>query len=565
VAALFGGRQTRLLVDSLVLGVVGALAAQLFTLLLDASSRLFLIDLAGYVPPTVAGTSGTVHATAPPALPLIPLATTLGGLLSGLLVYSFAPEAEGHGTDTAVKAFHHGDGVIRKRIAPVKMLASAITIGSGGSAGREGPTALISAAFGSAYADVLRRPTDERRLLTLIGMAAGLSAVFRSPIGTAVFAVEVLYRDMEFETRALLFALLSAITAYAVGGLAVGWEPLFRMPASVELAGAADYAWYVVLGAAAGILGTIVPTVFYRTRDAFEHLAIPRHFKPALGGLGVGIVAYALPQVLGGGYAWIQDAIDGRLAAGLLMLLMAAKLVTFALTVGSGGSGGVFAPTLYIGAMLGALLARSFHLPAAAFAVVGMAALFGSAARVPIATLLMVTEMTGGYRLLVPAATAVTLATLVQSSLSAVLKLRYPSLYESQVAAPAHSPAHHTESLRHALSLLDGDAVPISASIGHLNLYPLLAAGVPVQLPGGRKLVFGSLREDSACVATTVGTRCLFKDGGEGRIVAIAREKQFIVPDADTELRAGDQLVIFASAETLELLRNDLVPTRAAP
>ena len=177
---------------------------------------------------------------------LIPIATTLGGLISGALVYGLAPETEGHGTDTVVKAFHWTAGKLRARVAPVKMIASAITIGSGGSAGREGPTALIAAGFGSIYADLLKRSDRERRLLILMGMAGGLSAIFRSPIGTAIFAVEVLYGGMDFESEALIYCMLAAIVAYAVNGRFVGWQPLFRVPPDLSVVNLSDYGWYIM-------------------------------------------------------------------------------------------------------------------------------------------------------------------------------------------------------------------------------------------------------------------------------------------------------------------------------
>src|SRR5246127_2433232 len=191
--------EPRLLLESAFLGVVGALGAQLFMLLLRGCNHVFLYVLAGYTPPGIEGGSALHQTIGPHGLWIIPVVTTLGGLLSGILVYRFAPEAEGHGTDTAVAAFHRKEGLIRARVAPIKMLASAVTIGSGGAAGREGPIALIAAGFGSVYARLAHRSEEERRLLLLAGMAAGLSAIFRSPMGTGVFAIEVLYGRMEFE------------------------------------------------------------------------------------------------------------------------------------------------------------------------------------------------------------------------------------------------------------------------------------------------------------------------------------------------------------------------------
>ena len=211
------------------------------------------------------------------------------------------------------------------------MLASAITIGSGGSAGREGPTALIAAGFGSVYAKLLHRSEYERRLVVLMGMSAGLSAIFRSPIGTAIFAVEVLYGGMDFEAGALIYCMLAAIVAYAVNGWFVGWQPLFQVPSHLYAAGLADYGWYVALGGASGILASILPEVFYRFRDLLVALPIPPWTKPGIGGLLLGVLALRLPQVLGGGYGWIQEAIDGRLALGLLLILVVAKMLAFSL------------------------------------------------------------------------------------------------------------------------------------------------------------------------------------------------------------------------------------------
>ncbi len=223
--------EPRLLGEAVILGVVGALAAQLFTWALRVCTHFFLIWLAGYHPPALPEHGGVLlQVIGPHGLWLVPVATTLGGLLSGLLVYNFAPEAEGHGTDTVVKAFHRAGGFIRARVAPLKLVASAITIGSGGSAGREGPTALIGAGVGSIYATITHRSDEQRQVLVLAGMAAGLSAIFRSPIGAAFFAIEVLYGSMEFEAGALLHTMLASIVAYAVNGLFVGWQPLFYFP-----------------------------------------------------------------------------------------------------------------------------------------------------------------------------------------------------------------------------------------------------------------------------------------------------------------------------------------------
>ncbi len=545
-------RQHILLLDTIVIGVVGALAAQVFLFLLHLCSSLFLTHFAGYTPADLSA-GQVVHAVVGAHwLWLVPVATTLGGIISGALVYSIAPEAEGHGTDTAVRAFHRAGGLIRRRVTPLKIVASAITIGSGGSAGREGPTALFSAGVGSIYANLFERSDAERRLLVLIGMAAGLSAIFRSPIGTAIFAVEVLYGEMQFEGGALIYTMLGAVVAYAVNGLFVGWQPLFQVPAGLEVKSIYDYGWYIVLGLGSGVVGAAVPNVFYLIRDGFHKIPIPPHVKPAIGGLVVGLIALALPQVLGGGYVWIQEAINGHLAITVLALLVFAKMIAFAMTVSSGGSGGVFAPTLFVGAMLGALCAQIFHQSPAAFAVIGMAAVFGSAARIPIATLLMVTEMTGGYSLLVPAALAVVLASLVQRRLT--LHLKYTSLYEAQVPRPADSPAHRMEHLRTALRMLEERGSVDASKIGHLHLMRLLEAGVPIDLAGGKQLVIGTLSPKSPWAGVPV-QECRLEDEAPGtEIVGIFRDEHLILPHPNSVLEAEDQLLILTSSALRERL-----------
>jgi CIC family chloride channel protein len=553
------GDKPRLLLDSVILGIIGGLAAQLFTWMLRLSSRVFLVWLAAYQPPGLPEEGGVLREViGRHGLWLIPVATTLGGLISGILVYGLAPETEGHGTDTVVKAFHWTGGVIRARVPAVKMLASAITIGSGGSAGREGPTALIAAGFGSIYSKLLHRPERERRLLVLMGMAAGLSAIFRSPIGTALFAVEVLYSGMDVESEALIYCMLAAIVAYAVNGWFVGWHSLFQMPSSVYVIRLPDYLWYIALGAASGIVASVFPEIFYRLRDAFAALRIPSWTKPALGGLGVGLLALWLPQVLGGGYGWIQQAIDGQLAVHLLLILLFAKILALSLTVSSGGSGGVFAPSLFVGAMLGGAFAGIFHQAPAGFVVIGMAAVFGGAARVPIATLLMVAEMTGGYQLLVPAGLAVMLSFLIQVKLSSFLK--YGSLYEAQVAARIDSPPHRAEQVKIALRLLDEGKISLPAEFNHLHLAALLQSGMALDLPNGSQLTVGALRPESPWVGKAIQSRSLSGNAADSKIVAILRGKSVMMARPETVLQPGDRLLIIAPPDA----KADLAPHLSA-
>src|SRR5207302_5915076 len=265
-----------------------------------------------------------------------------------------------------------------------------------------------------------------------------------------------------------------------------------------------DNGWYLVLGIGAGLVASVVPVVFYGVRDAFRRLKLRPELKPALGGVLMGLLALICPQVIGGGYGWMQEAIDGRLAAGTLFALVLAKPLAMSLTISSGGSGGVFAPTLFVGAMLGGLLANLTHQPAAPFVIVGTAAVFAGAAHVTVARLIMVTAMTGGYTLLVPAALAVMVSYLVQRRLAAPFK--YQSLYEAQVPTRADSPAHHSEHLRIALRILKERRVLNPADVGQVDLLSLLRAGIPVELPGDRRLVIGVLRPDSPYRGKPLGT-----------------------------------------------------------
>jgi CIC family chloride channel protein len=482
---------------------------------------------------------------------LVPVSTTLGGLIVGILVARFAPEAEGHGTDAVIRAFHRSDGEMRARVPFVKLIASAITIGSGGSAGREGPMALITGGLGSWYATITHRTGEERRLLLLVGMAAGLSAIFRSPIGAALLAVEILYADMEFEPGALLYTALGAIVAYALNGMFVGWQPLFRFSdLAAQIPGTLAHGWYIALGVAAGVLATVTPVVFYSTHEFFKRLPVSPYLGPAIGGLLTGVLALAVPQVIGGGYGWMQQAIDGQLALGVLALLIIAKVVAMSFTVGSGGSGGVFAPTLFAGAMLGGTVAAIAHLPPAPFVVVGMAAVFAGAAHVPIATMMMVTEMTGGYTLLVPATLGVIISYLVQRRLSRHLKFR--GLYEAQVQSRAESPAHHTRHLEIALRILRDKGLRDDRDDGDRELVARLRAGIPVELPGGRRLIVATVRPDSPLLGRPIAEASLYLTLGDTSILSILRGEHMLAPRPELAIEKNDRLILVAGAGAIE-------------
>ncbi len=425
---------------SVMIGIVAGLGAIGFTWLLHQASHWLLYTIAGYVPTVPAGEP--THR--PPQMFtqgwVLVATTTRGGLITGILVYGLAPEAEGHGTDGAIRAFHRLKGAIRWRVPFVKAIASAITIGSGGSAGREGPIAQIGAGFGSWIGKLLRLTSRDRRIMVLAGMSGGVGSIFRAPLGGALFSTEVLYRDADLEHEALVPCVISSITAYAVFTALLGTHTIFDTPQHI-FASAWELPFYVLLGIVCAVTGWFYTRTYNGIRDLFsKRLPIPRFLKPAIGGLLLGLLALWLPQTLGGGYGTIQQAINGELALRVLIFLIIGKVIATSLTIGSGGSGGVFAPSLFIGAMLGGAFGQLAHQIApqiitdpSAFVLVGMASFFGGIASVPLTTVIMVTEMTGSYGLLVP---------LMLACVTSAFIARRWGIYEEQVVHLIDSPAH---------------------------------------------------------------------------------------------------------------------------
>ncbi len=432
-------RRGRWILLSALIGVVAGVGAILFDLLFHLAQRWLLGEVGRFSPP--GAPLEHVDAFGPENVWLLPLSLALGGLVSGLLVYFVAPEAEGHGTDSVIKAFHHRLGKVRKRVAPVKAIASAITIGAGGSAGREGPIAQIGASFGSFLGDLLKVTHHERRILMMAGMAGGIGSIFRAPLGASFFSAEVLYSKPEFEYEVLLPGLISAITGYSIYSSYAGWGFLFDVP-EISFHEPRQLAVYAALGVACALLGALYPKFFYFVRDQiFKPMPGPTWIKPAIGMTAVGLIAVVFPQALGLGYGYVQQAIEGSLTVQFLLLFVAIKIVATSLTISSGGSGGVFGPSLVIGGALGAALGQGFveWVPGwapepAACVMVGMGGFFAGVAKTPFAAVIMVMEMTGSYGLLVPSLLVAAIAYLCLP-----LAIR---LYENQVPARLDSPAH---------------------------------------------------------------------------------------------------------------------------
>ena len=429
---------------SVLIGIAAGLGSIIFYWSLTTATQLLLGLAAGYIPPTATGEGATVFTGV--ARPwVLPILTAAGGLLSGLIVFRFAPEAEGHGTDAAINAFHNKGGFIRRRVPVVKAIASAITIGSGGSAGREGPTAQIAAGTASALADLFHLTEADRRIAVAAGIGAGIGSIFKAPLGGAILSMEVLYRR-DFEYEALLPSFIASVVGYSIFASWSGWAPVFGSGIVPPFSRAPELISYAILGVVCGLVGIGYGRSFYYLRDLFKSLGIPNWIKPAIGGLMVGLIGVFMPQVLGTSYGWLQFAINGNFMAlpvTVMLLVAVLKILTTGLTIGSGGSGGVFAPGLVIGGMTGGVLWSVLHIyPAvtpsspSAFVIVGMMALFGGIAKVPLAVILMVSEMTMDYTLLIPSMLACSIAYFTTGE-------NY--IYEKQVNTRAESPAHRHE------------------------------------------------------------------------------------------------------------------------
>lgn len=451
--AVFQLRTTgRWIAFGLLIGVLGGFASTLFNLMLGATDRTLMGGLAHVRHPRTPESRGEPPAGEGAPVPwLVVVLPAAGALFSAVLVLRYAPEAEGHGTDGVIAAFHHDRGRIRGRVPIVKLLASTAVIGAGGSAGREGPVVQATAGVASRIADVLSLSVRERRLLVLAGIAAGVGGMFRAPLGGALFAVEVLYRSHELESEGIVPAAFASIVSYTTT-LSLGAPPrLFDLP-PVSYASPLEMPAYLLLALVLSVFGVIWVRFFYGVRDIFHALPIPRVAKPVLGGLGLGTLALFVPGVMGGGYGYIQEAILGKYGLAMLVVLALSKILGTSLTVGSGASGGVFAPSVYIGAMLGGATAEALKhvLPASmapqtgAFVIVGMGGFFAGIGKVPLTSLILVAEMTGDYNLFLPMLLVSSIAFLATGELT---------IYESQPASVARSPAHEWEFRR---SILDG-------------------------------------------------------------------------------------------------------------
>lgn len=394
-----------LVVVALLIGALSGLAAAALVGMIDGIGQL------------LPATGGEGH---PPWwIVLIPAA---GGLLIGPIVTKAAPETKGHGVPEVMLAVARNRGVIRARVAVLKAISAAITIGTGGSAGREGPIVQIGSAVGSAAGTLLGRKPEMVRMLVASGAAGGIAASFNTPIAGVIFALEVILRD--FTGRAFATVVIAAVTASVVSRGILGQAAFFDVPAH-SVVSHWELLSYAALGAIGGLMARLFVVVLYRIEDGFEDLPFPPVLKPALGGLLLGGLAWLVPGVLGTGHAVIEQALHGELLLGTLLVLAFAKILATSFTLGSGGSGGVFAPSLFMGAMLGGAFGAAMNLVfpdlgvhPGAYALVGMGVVFTGATWAAMSGILFLFELTRDYGLILPMMVACVTSLLVARRLA---------------------------------------------------------------------------------------------------------------------------------------------------
>ncbi|RDH76457.1 chloride channel protein [Mycolicibacterium moriokaense] len=395
---------------AIAVGALTGLGAVGFRWLISTFTRFFT----GYEDFSAMGRIASAHF---PGLGIwfLVLVPVVAGAIYGPLVHHFAPEARGHGVPEVMYAVAHRGGRIAPQVTFVKAIASALCIGGGGSVGREGPIVQIGSAAGSTIAQLLRLDTDRVRLLVACGAAGGISATFNAPLAGAFFAIELILRTVAAEAFGAV--VLSSVTAAVVGRAMMGDHPFLTLP-EFSVRNPSEYLLYIALGVAVGVIGVAFSKVLYFFEDACDWAwRGPEWARPAVGGLALGALLIALPQMYGVGYPVLENAVEGKYLIGMLLLLMVGKMVATSLTIGIGGSGGVFAPTLFIGAMAGTAFGTIVNdlMPgttesAGAYGLIGMGAALGGATRAPITAVVILFELTGEYSIILPLMAAVAMA-----------------------------------------------------------------------------------------------------------------------------------------------------------
>ncbi len=400
----------------IVVGLMGGFGALAFRYLI------------GFFQTIIYSTDGDL-ATAAACLPWwrVVLGPAIGGLVVGPLVYFFAREAKGHGVPEVMDAVATKGGRIRKRVAFVKIMASAVCIGSGGSVGREGPIVQIGSALGSGLGQILRLSDNQVRVLVACGAAAGIAATFNAPIAGSIFALEVILGDFALQTFTPI--ILSSVMATEVSRILIGNYPAFEVP-PYELVFPMELVLYCFLGVIAGVVAVSFTVTLYKVEDLWDSLKFPEYLKATVGGLIIGTIALTFPQIMGVGYDSITKALLDQETLIILILLVPLKILATSITIGSGGSGGIFAPSLFMGAMLGGAFGGVCHhifpmhtAEPGAYAIVGMGALVAGTTHAPIQAFLILFELTQNYKIIAPIMICCVISTFVAR------KLRRESIY----------------------------------------------------------------------------------------------------------------------------------------
>ncbi len=557
-----------LIVLSIAVGAVAGVGAIAFRWLIEHATLLF----SGHA--DYAASPGDSH----PWLPwlghyFVILAPAIGGLIYGPLIYKFAREARGHGVPEVMYAINKRAGRIPAKVALVKALASAITIGSGGSVGREGPIVQIGSALGSAIARWVKLNESQVRMLVACGAAGGIAATFNAPIAGVFFALELLLAN--FVARAFAAVVLASVTASVIGRAALGDEPFLSLP-EFTVHGLGEYVLYAVLGVLAALVATSFTKVLYWFEDVADKIWHgPEWLRPGVGGLLFGLLLLALPQMYGVGYPVLENAVMTKYTIGFLLILLAGKMVATSLTIAIGGSGGVFAPSLFLGAMMGAAFGQfadylfpGLDISPGAYALVGMGAVFAGASRAPITAVIILFELTGEYSIILPLLLAVVTSTLLSSSLSK------DSIYTAKLRRRGID-----------LTKKPGNAALEGVTVASLMSPPPASVGTRLTvreairaLRSARRGALPVVTEHGEYVGVVTAVACAAAaiqddDAGVVTVSQLIEWRDYVAPDAPLEKvidvllgeEAGDGVPVLENGDVVGWLRRNTVLRKIAP
>jgi CIC family chloride channel protein len=418
----------------MIVGLLSGGMTIIFYISIQMISGFFLGSLAGYTPPApgISLSQESTYALAIDRIWMIPLILSGVGIIAGVITTRLAPETKGDGIDSVIEGFHGNKVSIRRRVAIIKPIVSSLTLGAGASGGPEGPMGQISSAFGTIIGKLFRLDDEEIRIAIVSGMGAGIGSIMRLPFGGALFSIELLY-GREFMIKSLIPVLVASLTSYAVSGVYLGWLPILSVPEStVAKVTIQSISAFAILSLVVGASSILYTRTISFVRTYFEKARIPQFVKPAFGCALVGLFALGLPEVLGTGYGWLQIAVFGNielLPIWIIIAVVLVKIFATAITVGSGTGLSFFGPSLVIGGLLGAAVISIFHMyglfmfvDISSATLVSMFAFFAAGTKTPFSSIVMGTEMTGGYFLLVPLVVSVLISYIVSGKNSSIFK-----------------------------------------------------------------------------------------------------------------------------------------------